>query len=68
MNTDWMFTDRTFYSLVGSGVLLQVSFLGLKLSHVVGWSWWWVTAPAWITLLIIAGLCWIVWMIFRHAE
>lgn len=68
MNLDWLLTDRTFYALVASGVLLQVTFLGLKLGHVVSWPWWWVASPAWITLLILAGLCWIVWMIFRHAE
>lgn len=30
-----------------SGVLFVV-FLILKLCGVIGWSWWWVTAPLWI--------------------
>jgi hypothetical protein len=29
-----------------SGLLFLV-FLVLKLTGVVGWSWWWVTAPLW---------------------
>ena len=28
------------------GILFFV-FLVLKLTHVIDWSWWWVTAPLW---------------------
>ncbi len=28
-------------------VLLGVLFIGLKLCHVIDWSWFWVTAPLW---------------------
>jgi len=28
-------------------------FVGLKLSHQINWSWWWVTSPMWITLVLI---------------
>jgi hypothetical protein len=38
--------------------LLTILFIGLKLSKVIDWSWWWVTAPIWIPfaacLLILA--------------
>lgn len=27
--------------------LLFIVFLVLKLTHVINWSWWWVTAPLW---------------------
>ena len=27
--------------------LLFLLFLGLKLSNVINWSWWWITAPIW---------------------
>lgn len=36
--------------------LLFITFLVLKLTHVIDWSWWWVTAPLWggflFTLLV----------------
>lgn len=32
---------------VGFAALLFLLFLGLKLGHVITWSWWWVTAPLW---------------------
>jgi hypothetical protein len=35
--------------------LLGVLFIGLKLTKVIEWSWWWVTVPFWGGLgLIIA--------------
>jgi len=41
---------------VGFGGLLFLVFLTLKLTHVIDWSWWWVTAPLWgtFTLVIVA--------------
>ena len=35
---------------VGIGFILFVVFLVLKLTNVVTWSWWLVTAPLWIPL------------------
>lgn len=39
--------------------LLFITFLVLKLTGVIGWSWWWVTAPLWvaatITCILFAG-------------
>ena len=29
-----------------TGALFLV-FLVLKLTHVIDWSWWWITAPLW---------------------
>lgn len=34
-----------------SSVLFLV-FLVLKLTNVIDWSWWWVTAPLWIHIII----------------
>lgn len=28
--------------------LLTVLFIGLKLTHFITWSWWWVLAPLWM--------------------
>ena len=32
---------------VGFFGLLGIAFIVLKLCGVIGWSWWWVTAPLW---------------------
>lgn len=39
----------------GIGVLglLGVSFVVLKLTGVIDWSWWWVTVPFWGVLAIV---------------
>ncbi len=40
--------------------LLTVLFIGLKLTHYIAWSWWWVLSPIWISwvsaILIFATL------------
>ena len=33
-------------------VLLFVIFLVLKLTNLIDWTWYWVTSPIWIPLLI----------------
>lgn len=42
----------------GIGVLglLGVAFVVLKLTGVIDWSWWWVTAPFWGGLVLYAFL------------
>ena len=37
---------------VGLNGLLFITFLVLKLTQVIDWSWWWVTAPLWIPLAL----------------
>lgn len=32
--------------------MLQILFIGLKLTGYITWSWWWVLAPLWIPLAI----------------
>lgn len=49
-------------SLGSLGTILFIVFLILKLTGVISWSWWWVTAPLWIPigfallLLLILGV------------
>lgn len=38
---------------IGFGGLLTLLFIGLKLGHVITWSWWWVLSPMWISLGIL---------------
>jgi fatty acid desaturase len=33
---------------IGFTGLLAIVFITLKLTHVIGWSWWWVLSPLWI--------------------
>ena len=38
-------------------------FLVLKLTDVIGWSWWWVTAPLWggfALALLVLGIVFLV--------
>ncbi len=50
-------TNSTGISFAG---LLTILFIGLKLTHHIDWSWWWVLSPLWIVLglvlLIILGV------------
>ena len=37
---------------------LFIIFLILKLVNIITWSWWWVTSPLWIPILIgVIALC-----------
>ncbi len=51
--------DKTkIHVTVGPGLLGSVFlvFLVLKLTHVIDWSWWWVTAPLWGLFALGFGL------------
>jgi hypothetical protein len=41
---------------VGAAGLLGALFVGLKLGHVIDWSWWWVTAPFWGGVALVVAL------------
>jgi len=52
----------------GIGVLglLGVLFVGLKLTGVINWSWWWVTLPFWggfvlVILIFLAVGAYLIW-------
>ncbi len=53
-------TSRSSTSSAGGGTsivgLLGVAFVVLKLTRVIAWSWWWVTAPFWGGLALAAVL------------
>lgn len=46
-----------------STTLILLTFIVLKLTHVINWSWWWILAPAWIpvSLIIVAILVYFVY-------
>jgi phosphoglycerol transferase MdoB-like AlkP superfamily enzyme len=37
---------------ISIGGILGVAFVVLKLTGVINWSWWWVTAPFWAPLAV----------------
>ena len=44
---------------IGLSTILFLIFLTLKLAgigEVATWSWWWVTSPLWIPLILIVGV------------
>lgn len=38
---------------IGFTGLLTLLFIGLKLTHLIDWSWWWVLSPIWINLILL---------------
>lgn len=38
---------------IGFVGLLTILFVGLKLTHYIDWSWWWVLSPIWILTAIV---------------
>ena len=57
----------------GIGILgmLFVLFVGLKLTHNIDWSWWWVTAPLWGPLALVsvsALIAFVVYMILKDQK
>ena len=49
---------------VGFCGLLFLVFLVLKLTHVIDWSWWWITAPLWGGLALFILIIIIVFIVF----
>jgi len=38
------------------GTVLFLIFLVLKLTNHIDWSWWWVTAPLWIPVVVAIAI------------
>jgi hypothetical protein len=49
---------------ISFGSLLFLVFLVLKLTHIINWSWWWVTSPLWISAIIIGIVVWVTYSYF----
>jgi len=47
---------------------LTILFIGLKLTHVINWSWWWVLSPIWISLSLVLFILAIVLTVAIIAE
>jgi hypothetical protein len=53
---------------IGFTGALTILFIGLKLTHVINWSWWWVLSPIWISLLILLFILLVIVIIFLISE
>jgi hypothetical protein len=67
-----MKNNKTSSGGISLAWVLFIIFLILKLTHVINWSWWWVTSPLWISLglgigiLIIIGLVALIVLLIRE--
>lgn len=41
---------------IGIGMTLFLIFLVLKLTDTIDWSWWWVTSPLWIPVVLLVAV------------
>lgn len=53
---------------IGFSGLLTVLFVGLKLTHYIAWSWWWVLSPIWIPAGIVIGILAVLLVVYIAAE
>lgn len=56
---------------MGMGMVLFLIFLVLKLCGIITWSWWWVTAPLWIPIVvgfILIGIVCVIVAIFGERK
>lgn len=62
--------QNTTSSGIGLSGAVFIVFLVLKLTKVIDWSWWWVTAPLWmpIAVAIIGFAIWVAFEIRRSKK
>lgn len=63
-----MSSSSSSSSGIGFLGLLGIVFITLKLTNVISWSWWWVTAPIWGGAVLAIGLILIVVILKVWAE
>jgi len=51
-------TNSINQSTLGSSIVINLflTFLTLKLTDNISWSWWWVTSPLWLPTVTVIGL------------
>lgn len=49
-------SNKTSDGGIGVLGLLGIVFVVLKLTGVIGWSWWWVTAPFWVDAALVLAI------------
>jgi hypothetical protein len=51
---------------LGLGMILFLIFMTLKLTGDIDWSWWKVTAPLWVPVLLVFGFAIILAFFFKR--
>lgn len=54
---------------IGFAGALAITFIVLKLTNVISWSWWWVLAPLWAPIAIalaIVAIAYVFGFIIKH--
>ena len=46
-------SGKSTNSGIGFTGLLTITFIVLKLTHYINWSWWWVLSPIWVPILVL---------------
>ena len=52
---------------VGFAGLLTIAFIVLKLTGVIEWSWLWVLSPAWISIILVVVIAFVI-AIIKHTR
>lgn len=65
--------DITSRRGIGFLPLLSLLFIGLKLSGLIAWSWWWVLAPLWgpvalVILMFAFALLVAIWKVSKEMK
>jgi hypothetical protein len=66
-----MENQKAASSGISLGTVLFLIFLVLKLAgigQVATWSWWWVTSPLWIPLVLVVAILAVVGIIYGIAK
>jgi hypothetical protein len=54
--------EQTASTSISLYTIVFIIFLILKLTGNIDWSWWWVTSPIWIPILLFVGVLGIVFL------
>lgn len=59
-------SNKSTSGSIGLGTVVFLIFLVLKLAgigQVANWSWWWVTSPLWIPIVLVLGIMGIIFLV-----
>jgi len=51
---------------ISLNMVLFLIFLVLKLTGHIDWSWWWVTSPLWIGIVLVVVILILIEIIFKR--